>query len=273
MTEPAPLTPHQRLTALYTLSGYGRQSARLAAELLAEHDAETIAGKDIDSSSQLGADASTLSSNATGILGAVADLIDVPFPAGDPDTERLYYQLLERRAWGAVSVIRDFIERGGTYPEWVASQLAEAAGRHPVTYPVHVPAEQAAGGGEQVTERTITVNTTDHGPVTLPEPDWCAGDHREGYRQDEIAHVGPSIDIDVNTERGTMRLLELMLWQDPFAKPAYPRGTAVHVVAHLLDGDHPGYDVQGLEGLVTDLLEAAGRVRQIARELASEIRR
>lgn len=120
--------------------------------------------------------------------------------------------------------------------------------------------------------RTVTVLTSDHGPVTILEPAWCAGEHATGNRRDEIAHVGPSIDITVNTERGPMRLLELMLWQDPFAKPAYPQGTAVHVVAHLLDGDHPGYDVEGLDGLVTDLLEAAGQVSRVARRLADERR-
>lgn len=123
--------------------------------------------------------------------------------------------------------------------------------------------------------RTVTVHTTDHGPVTVPEPDWCQGGdiHPDGGRREEISHVGPPIDIMVNSERGPRRLLELMLWQDPFPKPTYPHGAEVHVVAHLLDGDHPGYDVAGLEGFVTDLLDAARRLRLVARRLASEVRR
>lgn len=132
------LTPHQRLTALYTLAGYGRQSAKFATDLLAEHDAELAAGKDTRKG------AATLSSDVLDLLGAVADLIDVPFPSGDADTERAYYRLLERRAWSAISVIRTLAERSGTYPEWVAGHLADAAKRNPVTYPVHVAAEPPA---------------------------------------------------------------------------------------------------------------------------------
>lgn len=122
--------------------------------------------------------------------------------------------------------------------------------------------------------RTITINTADHGPVTTAEPDWCRGDlHTDGGRRDEISHTGPPIDITVNTDRGPRRLVELMLWQDPFPTPTNRHGTDVYVVAHLLDGDHFGYDVAGLEALTTDLLEAAGRMRLVTRRLASEYRR
>lgn len=130
-----------------------------------------------------------------------------------------------------------------------------------------------------MTERTVTVATADRGIITIPEPAWCTGTphdlpddlvHRP--LASEIAHTGPSIDIMVGTERGPRRLLELLLWQDAFPKPTYPQGAEVYVVAHLLDGDHFGYDVAALEGLVTDLLEAAGRVRLVARRLSAETR-
>lgn len=124
-----------------------------------------------------------------------------------------------------------------------------------------------------MTERTVTILTADHGPLTIPEPDWCATEHPDGLLRQEVSHIGPPINITVNTHRGPARLVELMLWADPFPVPTNPHGAAVHVVAHLLDGDHFGYDVAGLEGLVTDLLEAAGRVRLVARRLASEHRR
>lgn len=121
-----------------------------------------------------------------------------------------------------------------------------------------------------MTDRTVTIQTSDHGAVTLPCPLWCTADHDDGGRRDEISHTGPSIDITVGTDHGPRRLVELMLWQDPFPTPRNPHRTAVHVVVRLLDGDHFGYDVAGLEGLVTDLLEAAGRVRLVARRLSAE---
>jgi hypothetical protein len=123
-----------------------------------------------------------------------------------------------------------------------------------------------------MTERTVTIETADHGPVTIPEPAWCTGLHPAGNLRAEIAHQGPSINIMVGTPRGPRRLVELLLWQDPLPTPANPRGAEVYVVAHLLDGDHFDYDVTGLEGLVADLLEAAGKVRRVARRLAAETR-
>lgn len=120
---------------------------------------------------------------------------------------------------------------------------------------------------------TVTVLTTDHGPVTTPEPDWCTGNHTDSGPRCEIYHQGPGIDITVGTESGPRRLLALALWQDAFPEPTWPHGAAVYVVAHLLDGEDLGYDVAGLERLATDVLEAARRVRLVAARLASETRR
>ena len=119
----------------------------------------------------------------------------------------------------------------------------------------------------------ITVLTRDHGPVTVPCPPWCTGEHHpDGIEKSAIVHTGPSIDITVGTERGPRRLLELLMWQDVFPTPSCTHSDDVHMVAHLLDGDHFGYDVHGLEALATDLLEAAAKVRRTARRLSAENR-
>jgi hypothetical protein len=47
----------------------------------------------------------------------------------------------------------------------------------------------------------------------------------------------------------------------------------VHVAVQLIDGDTYDYDAPGLEALATDLLEAAAKVRRMARRLAVEVRR
>ncbi|MFC4034564.1 hypothetical protein ACFO3J_24250 [Streptomyces polygonati] len=88
MTDPAPLTPRQRLTELYALAGYGRRSEQLAADLLAEHEAETAAAK----VSPAGAEA-TLSSDVLAFLTAVRDALTVPHAARAADL----METLERR--------------------------------------------------------------------------------------------------------------------------------------------------------------------------------
>lgn len=124
-----------------------------------------------------------------------------------------------------------------------------------------------------MTDRTVTVVTTDHGPVTISEPAWCTGVyHPDGVARADIAHTGPSIDVMVGTERGPERLTELMMWQDPFPTPAATRSDDVHVSVELLDGHHFDYDAAGLEVLAVDLMEAAAKVRRVARRLASELR-
>lgn len=119
-------------------------------------------------------------------------------------------------------------------------------------------------------DRTVTVVTTDHGPVMIPEPAWCAGAHPAGYLRSEIAHEGPTISVMAATERGPRPMVFLSLWQDPFPTPACRHSDDVYVAVHLIDGDTYDYDVPGLEGLATDLMEAAGKVRRMARRLAAE---
>lgn len=119
----------------------------------------------------------------------------------------------------------------------------------------------------------ITVDTADHGPVITSCPDWCTGDgHPDGIDRVEITHQGPPINITVGTERGPRCLVELIMWQDSFPPPSSPHGTGVYVVARLLDRDHFGYDVAGLERLAADLVEASSSVRRMARGLSIETR-
>jgi hypothetical protein len=123
-----------------------------------------------------------------------------------------------------------------------------------------------------VTDRTVTVLTTDYGPVTIPEPAWCAGRHPAGCLRSEIAHEGPKISVMVGTSRGPRAALHLFMWQDPFPTPACTHSDDVHVAVQLIDGDTYDYDAPGLEALATDLLEAVGKVRRMARRLAVEAR-
>jgi hypothetical protein len=124
--------------------------------------------------------------------------------------------------------------------------------------------------GESTLSSDITVNTLDYGPVTLPCPPWCTQiTHEDGGNRGDICHLGPATVVTVNSPSGPRELLTMFLSQWPYGLSA--PGSDVYVAVHLADGDHPEFDVAGLEGLTADLLEAAGKVRYFSRRLQAEI--
>ncbi|WP_330330343.1 hypothetical protein OHS33_11775 [Streptomyces sp. NBC_00536] len=94
--------------------------------------------------------------------------------------------------------------------------------------------------------RTVTVETLDHGPVTLDEPSWCvvghpAGNHRSGIRHDGMRHVA-AVDIPGH---GRVEFLAANLTQFPFAESG---SRDVKVVVEI-DGEHPEFDPASLGDL------------------------
>ncbi|MFI0825704.1 DUF6907 domain-containing protein [Streptomyces roseolus] len=75
-------------------------------------------------------------------------------------------------------------------------------------------------------KRIITLPTTDHGPVTVPEPTWCTGHHNHapGHRVD-LAHTGPEHPFAFDGET----LFVAMLSQDPFSPDQARRKTRLYV--------------------------------------------
>ena len=66
-------------------------------------------------------------------------------------------------------------------------------------------------------DRTVILQTLDHGEITVPEPAWCIGhdDDLVGHLAD-ITHNGPVITADVLTARyGRTPFLEARLTQAP----------------------------------------------------------
>lgn len=63
--------------------------------------------------------------------------------------------------------------------------------------------------------RTVTLATSDHGNVTLPEPSWCEGHthHDPETLRADLLHTGP--DVQLNYRYTT--LLSAGLTQSPFA--------------------------------------------------------
>ncbi|MFF7158099.1 DUF6907 domain-containing protein [Streptomyces sp. NPDC008139] len=115
--------------------------------------------------------------------------------------------------------------------------------------------------------RTVTVPTSDHGPVTIPEPAWCTGaSHRHGpvFRAD-IHHDGEPATITVDTTRGPMALMSLYLNQNPFVTDPDARG--VNVIAVFADGDSWPAGIGELGEIAGRIIRAARLIVPVARRL------
>lgn len=121
-----------------------------------------------------------------------------------------------------------------------------------------------------MTERTITIVTSDHGTVTIPEPDWCApGTHDADLpRRSEINHQGQPVNVTVPTYKGDAVLLELVAWRDAFPEPHWPMGDQVHGVAFLAQDDSVSLDTAGLDALADAMHGAARQIHEFANRLA-----
>jgi hypothetical protein len=108
--------------------------------------------------------------------------------------------------------------------------------------------------------RTVTVQTSDHGPVTVPEPAWCVGEHVDGGFRVDIGHH--SADA-VMAFRGHT-VLGVVLASYPFADQM-PRGPLAVVE---LDDFQSFTDPAELEELAAALVAHAATVRAVAAQLA-----
>ncbi|MBT2675795.1 hypothetical protein J7E95_34390 [Streptomyces sp. ISL-14] len=110
--------------------------------------------------------------------------------------------------------------------------------------------------------RTVTVHTTDHGPVTVPEPAWCLGQHpQDGHRAD-ILHRGPGHTL---TFRGR-HITDAALVQAPFSElPADLTGREPGVSVDILGKT---LNPVGLYELAAVLDSYADRLRDLADGLA-----
>ncbi|WP_327319258.1 DUF6907 domain-containing protein [Streptomyces sp. NBC_01235] len=109
--------------------------------------------------------------------------------------------------------------------------------------------------------RTITLPTSDHGPVTLTCPAWCSGhaDHRpDSYRAD-LTHYGTEERLTFHGQA----LYTVMLAQTPFSE------NATHDVGlYVEQGGYTGsLDPAGLYDLAAALDGHADRLRDLADQL------
>lgn len=110
--------------------------------------------------------------------------------------------------------------------------------------------------------RTVTVPTIDHGPVTIAEPDWCAGheDQPPGYRGD-IIHSTP--DTVMGFRGHDMLIAALVSY--PYVPALGGLRTGVSVAFGRFGQTLGPAD---LDELAAALVEHAVQLRAMARELA-----
>ncbi|MEU0069520.1 hypothetical protein ABZ027_08245 [Streptomyces sp. NPDC006332] len=108
--------------------------------------------------------------------------------------------------------------------------------------------------------RTVTLHTSDHGDVTLPEPSWCVGhpDQRAEYKVD-VSHDGPEHVI----APGGRETFTAFLTQAPFSD--VDRSIGLHVEVADLTGTCTPDEV---EQLADDLVESVEQLRVLGRQLA-----
>ncbi|MEE4546757.1 hypothetical protein V2S66_32935 [Streptomyces sp. V4-01] len=116
---------------------------RLAAEL------SDVAGKGIDASRQLRADAPTLSSDVLDLLTAIHDALDVPLPGLAASDERAFQRLMEDRRSAIYStlhsILGDGVQRINDHDARYIRRRTEAT---PVTYAVWQGLATDAEAGE-----------------------------------------------------------------------------------------------------------------------------
>lgn len=127
-----------------------------------------------------------------------------------------------------------------------------------------------------MTDRTITLDTADHGTVTFPEPAWCARGTHEVHEtgpapcRSDINHQSDPFHVTVPTADRDAVLLELVLWQDVFPEPHWAMGDRVHAAAFLTQDRSVTLDVAGLDAFADAMHDAARQVHHFANRLALE---
>ncbi|MFJ4623040.1 DUF6907 domain-containing protein [Streptomyces sp. NPDC088812] len=110
--------------------------------------------------------------------------------------------------------------------------------------------------------RTVTLATSDHGPVTLPEPSWCRGhaDHSPTVHRADLCHYGTETVLAFQGAE----LFRVMVTESPFVTRPEQRG----VVAYLEQADYTGdLTPAGLYDLAAALEGHADRLRDFADQL------
>ncbi|PJM98114.1 hypothetical protein CG740_37150 [Streptomyces sp. CB01201] len=117
-------------------------------------------------------------------------------------------------------------------------------------------------------DRTITLDTTDHGPVVLTCPAWCIGhDSSPGARID-ISHESVETVLTLPTPEGDVDHLTVLFEQRPFV--AMSPGTGMFANVEINGMFHPAGPAD-LDAIADGLVANAAELRATARRLADMV--
>ncbi|MFD5111458.1 DUF6907 domain-containing protein [Streptomyces sp. NPDC058391] len=113
---------------------------------------------------------------------------------------------------------------------------------------------------------TITITTSDHGPVTVSEPAWCTGQyHQAGGARVDITHTSVDIPFNLDVGDGPITVMRAVFEQRPFTELTPGRAVFVNVE---LDGDWTPCTVRQLNQLAAGLAMHPMHLRTLATQLA-----
>lgn len=110
--------------------------------------------------------------------------------------------------------------------------------------------------------RTVTLQTVDHGELTVPEPAWCLGHEGEpvGYRAD-ICHKGRVVAAEYEADHDTVQFLPARISWGPFGE-LQPEPYPVADVEEF-----PPMSPEQLRELAAEVALHAGRLYRLSNEL------
>ena len=113
--------------------------------------------------------------------------------------------------------------------------------------------------------RTVTIETVDHGTVTIPEPTWCIAAHDiKGYRED-IEHVSAQTPLLIPTRsHGLVIAMPVFFVWRPFSSNDNQINAAI-----VTDVESHEFDPAGLDQVAAALVEHARTIRVYARQLST----
>ena len=149
-------------------------------------------------------------------------------------------------------------DRGRTFPpeqQRILQLLEEAVDR---AYPPRREPEERPVQAPRYGNGTVTLQTLDHGEITIPEPTWCQGhDGEQVVQRVDVTHVGPT----VAGEYAGVEFLPACISWGPFAEQR-PEPYPLADVA-----DFPGMNPDELRELASETGLHAGRIYSKANEL------
>lgn len=112
---------------------------------------------------------------------------------------------------------------------------------------------------------TVTLQTLDHGPVTLTCPVWCAGHENAPKYRADLGHVSADTLLEVPVDGGPVTLMTAVFERRPFA--TRPPGTGVFLNLEI-DGQFYPLDQTAVDEVAAAVETASVDLRVLARRLA-----